>query len=184
MLRLRSQVSRAISDYFTDNGYHQVHVPIFTSNDCEGAGEQFTVKPGSTELIKEMRGKNKEAGEDEVFFDKKVHLSVSGQLHLESVACGLDKVWTFSPVFRAENQQSTRHLSEFYMVEAELAFAYELEQILESMEGLVKFCVKKVLTECVGDWGLQMKDVGHDLGVRAFSCYSTCLQKKFFSLVF
>lgn len=170
LLRLRSELSRAINDYFTHNGYFQVHVPILTSNDCEGAGETFAVKPSSETLIKEMRGpvKNPKAitsSEDEVFFDKKVHLSVSGQLHLESAACGLEKVWTFSPVFRAENNQSTRHLAEFYMVEAELAFAHNIEQILESMEGLVKSCVRKVLTDCVGDWSMQTNDVEYNLRV-------------------
>lgn len=104
--------------------------------------------------------------DEEVFFDKKVHLSVSGQLHLECAACGLEKVWTLSPVFRAENAQSSRHLSEFYMVEAELAFCHEIEQILEVMEGLVKFCGEKVLSDCLGDWNTQMRDADTDVRVR------------------
>ncbi|CAL8103231.1 unnamed protein product [Orchesella dallaii] len=160
LLRLRSATSRAINDYFTDNGFFQIHVPILTSNDCEGAGELFTVKPASEDLLKEMRREvNPAAGtpnstDEAVFFDKHVHLSVSGQLHLESAVSGLEKVWTFSPVFRAENAKSTRHLSEFYMVEAEMAFAFEIEQILEVMENLVKSCIQTALTDCIGDWNL------------------------------
>lgn len=67
---------------------------------------------------------------------------------------GLGKVWTFSPAFRAENNKSTRHLSEFYMLEAEIAFAYEIEDILEIMEDLVKFCITQVLFENGHDWSI------------------------------
>lgn len=178
MIRLRSHTSRAVHDYFTLNDFFQVHVPILTSNDCEGAGEIFTVKPASKDLIKEMRSDRTSDSEntssnpisdEEVFFNKEVHLSVSGQLHLESAVSGLNKVWTFSPVFRAENARSTRHLAEFYMVEAEIAFAYEIKQILEIMEGLVKHCVRKILTDHVGDWNIQTRNENPNLRVRSMT---------------
>ncbi|ODM92201.1 putative asparagine--tRNA ligase, mitochondrial [Orchesella cincta] len=200
LLRLRSATSRAINDYFTNNGFFQVHVPILTSNDCEGAGELFTVKPASEDLVKEMRKENNAAAgtistDEVVYFDKHVHLSVSGQLHLESAVCGLEKVWTFSPVFRAENSKSSRHLAEFYMVEAEMAFAYEIEQILEVMENLVKSSIRMALTDCIGDWNVvtgnsdpnlrKMLDhmLAHPFTVMTFDEASKLLKEKASSIV-
>lgn len=103
--------------------------------------------------------------EYQVFFNKSVHLSVSGQLHLECAASGLERVWTCSPVFRAENNQSTRHLSEFYMIEAEIAFAHNIQQILTSIEGLVKHASRRFLTDSIGDWSLQTKDSERNIRV-------------------
>jgi asparaginyl-tRNA synthetase len=98
MLRLRSAMTKAVHDYFHEQDFVQVHTPVFTSNDCEGAGETFTVVPGSDALLKQMRkekakdtavlvaeeGNKVGMRDEEVFFDKKVHLTVSSQLHLES----------------------------------------------------------------------------------------------------
>ncbi|XP_035715819.1 probable asparagine--tRNA ligase, mitochondrial isoform X2 [Folsomia candida] len=162
VLRIRNATTQAIYDFFKKNDFVNIHTPIVTSNDCEGGGETFTIRPHSEELLKEMMSENKLEGQiqnlnlprDEIFFNKQVYLSVSGQFHLESAVGGLGKVWTFSPAFRAENNKSTRHLSEFYMLEAEIAFAYEIEDILEIMEDLVKFCITQVLFENGHDWSI------------------------------
>jgi aspartyl/asparaginyl-tRNA synthetase len=92
-------------------------------------------------------------------------------IHGFELCSGLGKVWTFSPVFRAENQQSTRHLSEFYMVEAEQAFAYEIEDILEVMEGLVKNCIETVLSKHSRDWEV-LSENNENLRVQAFFLFS------------
>jgi len=105
IMKVRSHLSAAIHNYLTQDGFTMVSTPIITGNDCEGAGETFKVSAG-----------------DDDFFGKPCNLTVSGQLHLELAAIGLGKVYTFGPTFRAENSNTTRHLSEFWMLEAEMAF--------------------------------------------------------------
>lgn len=92
MLRIRNATTQAIYDFFKKNDFVNIHTPIVTSNDCEGGGETFTIRPHSEELLKEMMSENKLEGQiqnlnlprDEIFFNKQVYLSVSGQFHLES----------------------------------------------------------------------------------------------------
>lgn len=123
ILRLRSQIQSQISKYYESQDFVQVNSPIMTSSDCEGAGEVFTVMvPGS----------------DIDFFGKKSYLSVSSQLHLEVYAASLGRVWNIAPAFRAEKSDTNRHLSEFWMVEAELAFTESLEDVMSSCEGMVR----------------------------------------------
>lgn len=104
MLRLRSDVMKMILGFFDQRGFQQCHPPIITSSDCEGAGEAFSVKAG---------------GSKEFFRDTK-YLTVSSQLHLEAFSQALGNVYTLSPTFRAEKSDTSRHLSEFYMLEAEM----------------------------------------------------------------
>lgn len=98
-LRVRSHAKQAFHKYFHENGFFEVDKPIITSNDCEGGGEVFLVKPGNDKLINELKS---ELLDDEnlVYFGKKAFLTVSGQLHLEAVCNGLGKVYTFGPTFR------------------------------------------------------------------------------------
>lgn len=144
MLKVRSAASWAFHDYFRRHDYLQIHTPILTSNDCEGAGEQFLVMPANESIAQSMK---KETIEDlkSAYFDKRVFLSVSGQLHLEAVCNGISKVYTFSPAFRAEMGRTRRHLSEFSMIEAEVAFVQDIQQLLDLQEDLVKSCLKSIL---------------------------------------
>lgn len=149
LLRLRSATTLAIHQYFNSEGYVNIHTPILTSNDSEGAGEIFTVQPENKNLLKEMV-KDKQALE-EAYFDGKAFLTVSGQLHLEAMAHGLSKVYTFGPTFRAENSKSRLHLSEFYMLEAEISFVDRIEQLTEAVERLIKNVSEMVINAAEED---------------------------------
>lgn len=98
MLRVRHHAATSFHNYFNRSGYIQIHTPILTSNDCEGGGEIFTVKPNSAALLKQMTKENIPL--EDSFFDRKVFLSVSGQLHLEAMCHGLGDVYSFGPTFR------------------------------------------------------------------------------------
>ncbi|XP_028656138.1 probable asparagine--tRNA ligase, mitochondrial isoform X2 [Erpetoichthys calabaricus] len=138
-----------------DNGFLQIHTPIITSNDCEGAGELFQV-----ELAQKDKKQNDERSH---FFSIPVFLTVSGQLHLEAIAGAFSQVYTFGPTFRAENSQSRRHLAEFYMVEAEMSFTEGLEDVMKVMQSLFKTVTDNVLSQCPEDVALFHKHVspGH-----------------------
>jgi asparaginyl-tRNA synthetase len=128
LFRLRHSVSKSIHEFFHQEGFYYVATPIITSNDAEGAGELFNV---TTE--------NKEP-----FFSKPGKLTVSGQLHAEALVQGLGKVYTFSPCFRAEKSHTTRHLAEFWMVEAEIAFI-GLEEVINLVEKMIKKIINNLL---------------------------------------
>ncbi|XP_069747084.1 asparaginyl-tRNA synthetase isoform X2 [Narcine bancroftii] len=136
LLRIRSGAFAAIHSFFMNNGFVHIHTPIITSNDCEGAGELFQVEPASKSTEKCHH-----------FFDVPSFLTVSGQLHLEVMTGAFTQVYTFGPTFRAENSQTRRHLAEFYMVEAELAFTESLKDIMEVMEHLFKTTTFHILSE-------------------------------------
>ncbi|XP_044747809.1 probable asparagine--tRNA ligase, mitochondrial [Coccinella septempunctata] len=136
LLRVRSAATFAFHSEFREEGFINVHTPILTSNDCEGAGEAFKVIPDNEDLLKKMA--KPKTPNDEIFFDGKSYLTVSGQLHLEAIANGLGKVYTFGPTFRAENSKSRLHLSEFYMIEAEIPFLQEIKPLMNSVESLIK----------------------------------------------
>ncbi len=132
VFRVRSVLSMAIHEFFQNQGFVYVHTPIITGNDAEGAGETFTVT---------TRGDDKY---DKDFFRRKAALTVSGQLHAEAFAHAFRDVYTFGPTFRAENSNTARHASEFWMVEPEIAFA-DLEDNMNLIEDQVKFCIEYVL---------------------------------------
>jgi asparaginyl-tRNA synthetase len=115
VMRIRSSLSYAIHTFFQKNGFYYVNTPIITASDAEGAGEQFKVT-----TLNSKRFKNNDHSDD--FFGKETKLTVSGQLEAESYAMSMGKVYTFGPTFRAENSNTSRHLSEFWMVEPEVAF--------------------------------------------------------------
>ncbi|XP_060929622.1 probable asparagine--tRNA ligase, mitochondrial isoform X4 [Limanda limanda] len=152
LLRIRSEATAAIHSYFKENGFLQIHTPIITSNDCEGAGELFQVEPSGPEHE-----------EDENYFSVPAFLTVSGQLHLEVMSGAFSRVYTFGPTFRAENSQSRRHLAEFYMVEAEVSFTQSLEDLTKVMEGVFRSATEHVLARCAEDVDLFHKHVtpGH-----------------------
>src|SRR5690606_26942523 len=117
VMRVRSTLAFAVHQYFQQNGFFYVHTPIITGSDAEGAGEMFRV----TTLDDKNPALTKDGEVDyfEDFFGKETNLTVSGQLEAETFAMGLGKVYTFGPTFRAENSNTSRHLSEFWMIEPE-----------------------------------------------------------------
>ncbi|XP_052672674.1 probable asparagine--tRNA ligase, mitochondrial [Crassostrea angulata] len=144
VLRIRNTATMAVHKYFQENGYIFIHTPILSSNDCEGAGQLFTVK------VSEKNDDDEKKPIPE-FFTSPVFLTVSGQLHLEAIASGISKVYTFSPAFRAERSQTSNHLAEFYMIEAELSFTESLEDIMQVMEGLIKSLTREVMETSADD---------------------------------
>jgi asparaginyl-tRNA synthetase len=134
LFRLRHSISKAIHNFFDQEGFYYISTPIITGSDAEGAGEFFSL----------------EDNKKEPFFPKKASLTVSGQLQAETLVQGLGKVYTFSPCFRAEKSNTTRHLAEFYMIEPEMSFA-ELETIISLAEDLVKSVINHVLNKNIKD---------------------------------
>ncbi|KAK1131171.1 hypothetical protein K0M31_017461 [Melipona bicolor] len=149
LLRLRDITSASIENYLRSRDYINIHAPVLTSNDCEGAGELFLVQPNSKDLLKSM--KREDLTEEESFFNTKTFLTVSRQLHLEAAARAFTKVYSFGPVFRAENCNSRLHLAEFYMLEAELAFINNIDNIMIEVESFIKYIIKDVFEKGASD---------------------------------
>lgn len=132
MFRLRNSVSFSIHQFLQKKGFLYIHTPLITANDTEGAGQLFTVTT------------RQDGKYEQDFFNKQAKLTVSGQLQAESLAQGLNKVYTFSPCFRAENSHTTKHLAEFWMIEPEIAFA-NLQDALELAESLLKYVIVQTI---------------------------------------
>lgn len=149
--RMRSRLAYAVHRFFNERDFTHVHTPVITTSDCEGAGEMFQVTTN-------------DAGQaEEDFFGKKSYLTVSGQLEAETFACALSNVYTFGPTFRAENSNTSRHASEFWMIEPEMAFC-NLEGDMDLAEDFIQFLVKDVLENNEGDLEIFAKFV--DKGLR------------------
>jgi asparaginyl-tRNA synthetase len=148
VMRVRSSLAYAIHSFFNEQGFYYVNTPIITSSDAEGAGEMFKVSTLDFENIE--RNKNKEIDYTKDFFGKKTSLTVSGQLEAETYALGLGNVYTFGPTFRAENSNTSRHLSEFWMIEPEMAF-YNLNDNMDLAEKFVKSILNFILKNCQDD---------------------------------
>ena len=145
VFRVRSVVAQAIHRFFDERGFVYVHTPLFTGNDCEGAGEMFRV----TTLDMENPPKTKDGHIDysKDFFAKPCSLTVSGQLHGEAFALAFRDIYTFGPTFRAENSNTARHAAEFWMIEPEMAFC-DLDGYMVTAEAIVKYIIKTVLERC------------------------------------
>jgi asparaginyl-tRNA synthetase len=148
VFRVRNCVSRSIHDFFQEQGFLYIHPPIITASDCEGAGQLFKVTTLNPAEAPRQPGGAVDYHKD--FFERPTFLTVSGQLEAEALACGLGKVYTFGPTFRAENSNTTRHLAEFWMVEPEMAF-YDLNDNMALAEAFLKRIVKDVLERCAED---------------------------------
>ena len=148
VFRLRHALTFAVHKFFNDKGFFNIHTPIITSIDAEGAGEMFQV----TNLDSEKLPKNEEGKVDYTadFFGKKTSLAVTGQLEAELAALSLGQVYTFGPTFRAENSNTSRHLSEFWMIEPEVAFA-DLTQNMDLAEEFLKYCIQYCMEHNVDD---------------------------------
>ena len=148
VMRLRSALSFAIHEYFNKNGFYYMHTPIITGSDAEGAGEMFRV----SNLNAKNPPLNDEGNVDykQDFFGKETNLTVSGQLEAETYAMSLGKVYTFGPTFRAENSNTSRHLSEFWMIEPEVAFM-DLAGNMDLAEDFMKYVLSSVLIKNTED---------------------------------
>lgn len=145
--RVRSSLSFAIHRFFHEQGFVQVHTPVITTSDCEGAGEMFTVTALEPA---QLQGKEPFAGD---FFGRRAGLTVSGQLQAEIFAQSHGRVYTFGPTFRAENSNTSRHLAEFWMLEPEMAFC-DLQGDMAMAEAMIKYLVRFALHDCAEDLAL------------------------------
>jgi len=147
VFRVRSQISHAVHSFFQERGFVHVHTPIITANDCEGAGEMFRVTTLDPENPPRVDGRI--AWHDD-FFGSKAGLTVSGQLNAELFATAFTDVYTFGPTFRAENSNTSRHASEFWMIEPEVAFA-DLADNCQLAEDFFRYMVEYALEHCRED---------------------------------
>lgn len=148
VFRIRHAMAFAIHQYFNDHGFFYLHTPLITASDCEGAGEMFrvtTLDPKNPPLTE-----NGEVDFKQDFFGRETNLTVSGQLEGELGAMALGKIYTFGPTFRAENSNTTRHLSEFWMIEPEAAF-YDLNDNMDLVEDFLKYLIRYALEHCMDD---------------------------------
>lgn len=130
IMRFRSNMERVMMEYFAENNFVKVAPPMITSTDCEGAGEMFQVEPINKR--------------EEPFFGKDAYLTVSTQLHLEVLAQSLTRVWSLSPCFRAENSNTNRHLSEFWMLEAEMCNVERVDELTAFVEHMLRLVVTSI----------------------------------------
>lgn len=156
MTRLRNTLAHAIHGYFHDNGFCWVNTPIITGSDCEGAGELFRVSTLDMQNLPCAKDGSVDYSQD--FFGAESYLTVSGQLNVESHCLAMSKVYTFGPTFRAENSNTSRHLSEFWMVEPEIAFA-DLNDNAALAEDFLKHCFKAVLEQRKDDMNFFAKRI-------------------------
>ena len=146
--RIRHAMAYAIHEFFHKNGFYYFHTPIITASDCEGAGAMFQVT--TLDLNNPPRTDEGAVDYAQDFFGKQCSLTVSGQLEGELGALSLGRIYTFGPTFRAENSNTVRHASEFWMIEPEAAF-YELEDNMELAEAFLKYLIRYALEHCRED---------------------------------
>lgn len=157
--RVRSCLNYAIHRFFQERGFFQVHTPIITTSDCEGAGEMFTVTALPPSELAGVEGFSRD------FFGRRAGLTVSGQLQAEIYALALGRVYTFGPTFRAENSNTSRHLAEFWMLEPEMAFC-DLEEDMAIAEELIRELVRRVLLDCPAEIALFARFIDSELPAR------------------
>ncbi|MCH5241443.1 MAG: asparagine--tRNA ligase [Muribaculaceae bacterium] len=160
VLRIRHALAYAVHKFFNDKGFYYFHTPLITASDCEGAGAQFQV----TTLPLQELPLNEDGSIDysKDFFGKMASLTVSGQLEGELGATALGLIYTFGPTFRAENSNTPRHLSEFWMIEPEMAF-YEIQDNMDLAEEFIKYCVNYALEHCYDDIKFLNDHFDHEL---------------------
>jgi len=160
IFRVRSRLAFAVHQFFQERSFVYVHTPIITGSDCEGAGELFRV---TTLNVADMpRNRNGEVDYGKDFFARPTYLTVSGQLEAEALALALSKVYTFGPTFRAENSNTSRHASEFWMIEPEMAFC-DLNGNMDLAEEFVKHLIADARKDCPEEMELFAKFVDKEL---------------------
>ncbi|MDD7340306.1 MAG: asparagine--tRNA ligase [Eubacteriales bacterium] len=140
--RIRSLAAFAIHKFFNEQDFVYVHTPILTASDAEGAGEMFQVT--TLDIDNPPRTEDGTVDYSQDFFDKPTHLTVSGQLEGETFAMAFSKIYTFGPTFRAENSNTTRHAAEFWMIEPEMAFM-DNNQNMDVAEAMLKYVINYVM---------------------------------------
>ena len=145
VFRVRSVFAYAIHKFFQERGFVYVHTPILTSSDAEGAGEMFNVN--SFDLANVPKTEDGQVDYSKDFFGKPAHLTVSGQLNVETYATAFRNVYTFGPTFRAENSNTVKHAAEFWMIEPEICFA-DLNDDMDLAEDMLKYTFSYVLENC------------------------------------
>ncbi len=148
VLRMRHHMAFAIHKFFNDKGFFNLHSPIITGSDAEGAGEMFHVT--TLDVKKPPKNPDGSINYKEDFFGKETNLTVSGQLEGELAALALGLIYTFGPTFRAENSNTPRHLAEFWMIEPEMAF-YEIEDNMDLAEEMLKYLIQYAMDHCTED---------------------------------
>ena len=148
ILRVRSALAFAIHKFFNEKGFFYLHTPLITASDCEGAGAMFQVTTLPLDKLPKTEDGKVDYSKD--FFGKPTALTVSGQLEGELGATSLGAIYTFGPTFRAENSNTPRHLSEFWMIEPEMAF-YDITDNMDLAEEFVKYCIGYALEHCRAD---------------------------------
>lgn len=145
VFRVRSVASYAIHKFFQENNFVYVHTPIITGSDAEGAGEMFNLNTFDLKNVDKLENDEVDFSKD--FFGKPAHLTVSGQLNVETYAFAFRNVYTFGPTFRAENSNTVKHAAEFWMIEPEICFA-DLKDDMDLAESMLKYVIKYVLEQC------------------------------------
>ncbi len=148
VLRIRHNMAMAIHTFFHQRGFYYFHTPLITASDCEGAGQMFTVT--TLDLDNTPKTEDGKVDFSQDFYGKHASLTVSGQLEGELGALALGEIYTFGPTFRAENSNTPRHLSEFWMIEPEMSF-YDINDNMQLAEDFVKFCLTWALENCKDD---------------------------------
>jgi asparaginyl-tRNA synthetase len=148
VLRVRSALAFAIHKFFNERGFFYLHTPLITSSDCEGAGAMFQVTTLPLNELPKTEDGDVDYSQD--FFGKPAALTVSGQLEGELGATALGAIYTFGPTFRAENSNTPRHLSEFWMIEPEVAFN-DIQDNMDLAEDFIKYCIQYALDNCRDD---------------------------------
>ncbi|KAA1100211.1 asparaginyl-tRNA synthetase [Puccinia graminis f. sp. tritici] len=155
LMRIRSTMIQEASSFLHAQHFFRSETPIITFNDCEGAGEVFSVRPDSqsksslqppntiSEKVPNSASESA-ASHESRFFGREAFLTVSGQLHLEALSASLGRVYSFGPAFRAERSQTNRHLAEFWMLEAEMSFIEDLESLMNLLENLIKSIIQNL----------------------------------------
>ncbi len=150
VFRIRSRATYAVHSFFQERGFHNVHTPILTTSDCEGAGEMFQA------VVPDKK---------EEFFGEPAFLTVSGQMEGEAYASALSRIYTFGPTFRAENSNTSRHAAEFWMIEPEMAFC-DLDGDMDVAEEFLQYMIKDTLQSCAEDLAFLDKFVDKGLITR------------------
>lgn len=148
VFRIRHHMAMAIHTFFHERGFFYFHTPIITASDCEGAGQMFQVTTMNLYDLKKDESGSIDYSND--FFGKQASLTVSGQLEGELAAMSMGSIYTFGPTFRAENSNTPRHLSEFWMIEPEVAFN-EIEENMQLAQDFIQYCIQWALDKCQDD---------------------------------
>lgn len=147
VMRIRHHLAMATHQFFSDRGFYYLNSPIISGVDAEGAGEMFTISTMASDITKAPKTKDGKLDFSRDYFGKETFLAVTGQLEGECYAMGLGSIYTFGPTFRSENSNTARHLSEFWMIEPEVAFA-DLDEIAGLGTDYIKYLIAYAIEHC------------------------------------